>query len=113
MSDHLDRIPGAMFGAQRAADATGQIHFDHLLHLCVLSPRNDLDAINRTKDNANLAARTAVLIDDGELWGRFFARRLLRALVLSFFGFLIGIGVLEVIIGHVYYYNLEENPVKK
>ncbi len=70
--DHFDRVPRAVLGTERAADAPVEVHFHHLLHLGLFRPGDDLDAIHRTKHDADLTARAAVLIDDGKFWRGFF-----------------------------------------
>ena len=76
MREHIDGVPGTVFGAECAADAAIQVHFYDLLELIVRNPRSDLNAVNWAKNNADLAPRTAILVDDSKFWWRFFTRRL-------------------------------------
>jgi len=62
---HPNRVPRAVFGAERAADTAFNIDLDHLLKLGDPDIGNDFDAVHRTKNNAGFTACTAALVDDG------------------------------------------------
>ena len=49
VGQHRDRIPRAVFGAERAADTALDIDLHHLLELGEIHARNNLDTIHRAK----------------------------------------------------------------
>src|SRR5688572_22781014 len=73
---HEDGLPGAVAGAELAADAALEVHLDELHEVRMLGAGDDLDAVHRTEGDAGLATRAAGLIDDRELARRLEPRRL-------------------------------------
>ena len=59
VTKHGNCFPRAVFGAEGAADTALDIHFDNLLDLGMMDAGDDFDAIDRTKNNAGLAARAS------------------------------------------------------
>ena len=66
IGQHGNRIPRTVFGAERAADAALDIHFNQLLKLSKGNARNNLDAIDGTENNTGLTTGTTALINDGK-----------------------------------------------
>src|SRR5438552_2503708 len=66
---HGDAVPRTNLMAQRAADATGEVDGADLERLLVPRAGDCADAIDRADDQARLAARAHVFIEQGQNFG--------------------------------------------